>query len=453
MKTVITYGTFDLFHDGHYNILKRAKELGDYLIVGVTTEYYDAARGKLNIVESLMERIDHVKESGFADKIIIEDHVGQKIEDIEKYHVDMFVIGSDWLGKFDYLKEYCEVVYLERTKGISSTMRRAEEYKLIKTGIVGNGRIAGRFVSEARYVSGIHIESVYNPHINSAESFVREHELEFATDDFKRFLDGIDAVYIAAPHGTHYRYAAMALKAGKHVLCEKPMVLKAEEAEELYELADKKGLVLMEAIKTAYAPGFIRLLGMAKSGLIGNIKDVEACFTRLTEPDLRELKDTEYGGSLTEFGSYTLLPIVKLMGTDYEDIHFEFIPGQGGVDVYTRVSFTYPKGFATSKTGLKVKSDGQLLISGTGGYIMVKPPWWKTTEFEVCYEDTSKNEKVFTKFMGDGLRYEISDFVSSINGYRNDTYKLSRQESIAIAGIMERFLAFREEGYGQKKMA
>ena len=171
MKTVITYGTFDLFHEGHYNILKRAKELGDYLIVGVTTESYDKSRGKLNVVEPLMERIEHVKECGFADKVIIEDHIGQKIEDIQRYHVDTFVIGSDWLGKFDYLKEYCEVVYLERTKGVSSTLKRNEEFQLIRMGIVGSGRIAGRFVSEARYVSGIHVEGVFNPHIESAEKF------------------------------------------------------------------------------------------------------------------------------------------------------------------------------------------------------------------------------------------------------------------------------------------
>ena len=103
MKTVITYGTFDLFHEGHYNILKRAKEQGDYLIVGVTSENYDKSRGKLNVQQSLVDRIENVKKSGFADKIIVEEYFGQKIEDIKKYNVDTFVIGSDWEGKFDYL--------------------------------------------------------------------------------------------------------------------------------------------------------------------------------------------------------------------------------------------------------------------------------------------------------------------------------------------------------------
>ena len=445
MKKIITYGSFDLFHRGHYRLLERAKALGDYLIVGVTTEHYDESRGKLNIVDSLMERINHVQQTGFADKVIIEDHVGQKIEDIQKYHVDTFAIGSDWTGKFDYIKEYCEVVYLPRTKGISSTMLRTKTYELIRLGIMGSGRIAGRFVPESKFVSGLSIEGVYNPHLESAKRFAVEHELGFATDDEEEFYSKLNAVNIATPHATHYTYVKHALEHGLHVLCEKPMCLTKVQAEELFALAKEKNLVLMEAIKTAYTPGFIRLLSMAKSGLIGEIRDVESCFTRLTPMTLRELTDTETGGSFTEFGSYTLLPIIKLLGTQYEDVRFESFMAPNGVDVYTKTYFRYPNSIATSKTGLRVKSEGQLLISGTNGYIIVAAPWWKTEGFEVCYEDFTKNEKVFTKFLGDGLRYELSDFVKSINGSNEDDFKLTREESIALAELMERFLASRKD--------
>ena len=149
MKKVITYGTFDLFHEGHYKLLQRAKALGDYLIVGVTTESYDRQRGKLNVVDDLLTRVENVRKSGFADEIIIEESYGQKVSDIQKYDIDIFTVGSDWVGKFDYLREYCEVVYLERTKDVSSTMLRNEAFSIKRIGIIGNGRIAGRFVSEA----------------------------------------------------------------------------------------------------------------------------------------------------------------------------------------------------------------------------------------------------------------------------------------------------------------
>ena len=121
MKKVITYGTYDLLHQGHINLLRRAKELGDYLIVGVTSDSFDRGRGKLNVRNNVLERVEAVKATGYADEIVIEDYVGQKIDDIQKYDVDIFAIGSDWEGKFDYLKEYCQVVYLPRTPEISSS--------------------------------------------------------------------------------------------------------------------------------------------------------------------------------------------------------------------------------------------------------------------------------------------------------------------------------------------
>lgn len=446
MKKVITYGSFDLFHDGHFQLLKRARDLGDYLIVGVTTGHYDESRGKLNVIDSLMERINHVKQTGLADEIIIEDHMGQKVEDILKYKVDIFTVGSDWIGSFDYLKQYCEVVYLERTKDVSSTMLRAKNFTIIKLGIIGCGRIAQRMISEIKYVSGIYAKGVYNPRLESAQKFSEHFELNFYTDNIEYLFNNVDAVYIASPHGTHYQYIKAALYRKKHVLCEKPMVLKYTQAVEVFEIANKNGCILMEGIKTAYAPGFIQMLSLVRSGIIGTIKDVEACFTKLTSPIMRELSDLETGGSFLELGSYTMLAILKALGVQFHDIRFESFWDENKVDIYTKAYFKYSTSMATSKTGLGVKSEGQLLISGTRGYIRVDAPWWKTQSFEVCYEDTSQNEKYFVKFLGEGLRYEISDFVSAINGNNRNEFKLTQEESTALAHIMELFLENKNKG-------
>ena len=156
MKKVITYGTFDLFHQGHYNLLKRAKELGDWLIVGVTTDNFDLERGKMNTCDNVMDRIAAVQATGLVDQIIIEEYRGQKIDDIQKYGVDIFAIGSDWTGYFDYLKEYCQVVYLPRTEGISSTQLR-QDRPMVSLGIIGTGSIARRFVPESKCVNSISI--------------------------------------------------------------------------------------------------------------------------------------------------------------------------------------------------------------------------------------------------------------------------------------------------------
>ena len=121
---VITYGTFDLLHRGHVRLLERARALGDYLIVGITADDYDKTRGKFNVEQSLMERIEAVRSTGLADEIIIEEYEGQKIDDVKRYGIDIFTVGSDWTGKFDYIQEFCKVVYLDRKIGRASCRER-----------------------------------------------------------------------------------------------------------------------------------------------------------------------------------------------------------------------------------------------------------------------------------------------------------------------------------------
>lgn len=437
---VITYGTFDLFHKGHYNILKRAKELGDYLIVGVTSESYDKARGKLNVTQSLVERIENVKNSGLVDEIIVEEYTGQKIEDIKKYDIDLFVIGSDWLGKFDYLKEYCDVVYLDRTKGVSSTQLRNQEHGILNIGCIGAGRIAKRMIRESKYVSGINFDVVYGRNEDKIKKFATENELNIYTTDFDELLDNCDAVYIATPHTTHYEFAKKALLAKKHVLCEKPMTLSESQTRELFEIAKKNDVVLFEAIKTAYAPAFQRLIILAKSGVIGNIKDVDATFTKLvTDKSLREYDKSIGGGSLNELITYPLIAIFKLLGTDYRNIDFNsFFDEETGIDIYTKVSIQYDDAIASGNVGLGVKKEGELIVAGTHGYIYVPAPWWKTEYFEVRFENQNLNEKYFFKFDEDGLRYELVEFYNSIVKNTNNIF-IKDEESIAISKVIEEF--------------
>ncbi|MDD6810699.1 MAG: Gfo/Idh/MocA family oxidoreductase [Lachnospiraceae bacterium] len=439
MTKVITYGTFDLFHEGHYRLLQRAKALGDYLIVGVTTENYDRTRGKLNVVDDLMTRIENVKKTGFADEIIIEETIGQKVSDVQKYKVDIFTVGSDWIGNFDYMEDYCKVVYLERTKNVSSTMLRNQNFKIQRIGIIGTGRITSRFLMEAKSVSGVSVQGAYNPHKESAVKFAKRYEID-AFETLEELYEKTEIVYVASPHETHYAYVKDALEHDKHVICEKPFVLKKEQAEELFDIAKQRNKILFEGIKTAYCPGFTKLMDVARSGLIGNIRYVDACFTKLENTESRELTDTKYGGSFLELGSYCLLPVMKLLGCEYEDISFDSIYGAGHIDLFTKVSLKFPKGLATITCGLGIKSEGRLLIAGAKGYIVAEAPWWKTTYFEVHYEDASKVEKYSERFLGDGLRYEISDMLNQINGNHKSEFKLTRTESITISGIMETFL-------------
>lgn len=120
MKKVITYGTFDLFHYGHVNLLKRAKALGDYLIVALSTDDFNLIKNKTAHF-SYEKRKEILEAIRYVDEVIPEENWEQKVTDIKKYNIDIFVIGDDWAGKFDFLKEFCEVIYLPRTQGISTT--------------------------------------------------------------------------------------------------------------------------------------------------------------------------------------------------------------------------------------------------------------------------------------------------------------------------------------------
>ena len=439
MKTVITYGTYDLLHQGHINLLQRAKALGDYLIVGVTNDNFDRQRGKLNVINNVLERVEAVKATGLADKIIIEDYFGQKIDDIQKYDVDIFAIGSDWQGEFDYLSEFCEVIYLPRTEGISSTMLRNKKQQTIRTGIVGCGLIAKRFVPEASFVSGIEISGVYDIDGTTGKHFADVNSIANIYPSFNDMLHDVDAVYIATPHLSHYEYSRRTIEAGKHVLCEIPLVLKEEQARELYTLAEEHGVILMEANKTAHCPAFNHLMVMIKSGAIGEVVDIEASLSRLL-PDRsrREFDPAQAGGSMYESAVYPLLPIFRLLGTEYNRMNL-YSRMENGVDIYTKGVICYPKAVCSFKLGLGVKTEGNLVISGTKGYAYVQSPWWKTDYFELRYEDQNKNKKFFYKWEGEGLRYEIQEWISCIVNKRNSNARLTRKESIAMAGAMQQF--------------
>ncbi len=450
MKTVITYGVFDLFHEGHMRLLERAKALGDRLVVGITTDQYAIERGKLCVVDPLDTRIKNVLSCPCVDAVIVEDHPGQKLEDIQRLHADILAMGDDWFGKFDVLKSFCQVVYLPRTPNVSSSLLRSNRYPFLRLGLIGAGRIADRFMKEVGFVPGIVVPCVYHPAPDgslSLQSFLSRHTSVRKVRTVEKLFDETDAVYIASPHDSHYAYAKAALEAGRHVLCEKPLCFSRKQAETLFEIADKNGLVLMEALKTAYCPGFIRLCAVAQSGFIGDIVNVESCFTKLTPPGLREWKDHTYGGSFTELGSYILLPIVKLLGTERTNVLFQSVRNADGLDIFTKVILQKEGCLASGRCGLGAKAEGDLVISGTKGYIYAEAPWWRTAGFEIRTENPADAKQFSCTYEGDGLRYEIADFLYRTQGHPGRETRLTPEESIWMADVMERFLAerFRKE--------
>ncbi len=424
MVKVITYGTYDLLHYGHIRLLERAKALGDYLIVGVTADDFDISRGKINVQQSLMERIESVRATGLADEIIIEEYEGQKVDDIRRYDIDIFTVGSDWKGKFDYLNEYCKVVYLDRTEGVSSSEIRSEKHS-VRLGLIGNIDLINKFYNESAFVNGLKVCAAYttNKNITSSEITI--------CNSIESLLNLVDAVYIASNPNLHYEHVKLCLQQGKHVLCETPTAIRKKEFDEMISLAKIHNCVIMESLKTAYSTAYNRLLVLIKSGIIGEVVSVEATCTSLSNMANNEWSCIQY------WGPTALLPVFNILGVEYEEkrIVSKYVDN---TEVFTKIDFFYKNAVASIKVGSGVKSEGELIISGTKGYVYVPAPWWNTEYFEVRFEDQRQNKRYFYQLNGEGIRYELVAFAKMIESKKNLSY-IDEKISRAICLIMEQF--------------
>lgn len=435
-KTIITYGTYDMLHIGHMNLLERAKALGDYLIVGVTDENYDRSRGKLNVSQSTATRVKAIEALDFVDKVIVEKHKYQKAEDMVKYDVDIFAIGDDWVGAFDYLNEYTHVEYLPRTEGISSTKLRKETFNTIKMGIVGLGRDTQAFIDEAEFVSNVKVNRIYANDFLKLKAFTKEHEtIKYGHDNYDEFLDtSIQAVYIDTALEEHYTLIKKALEAGKHVLCENPLALDKGELKELLSLAKKEKRLLLSAVKTAFLPAFNQLLKEVDTGVIGEVKEVRATRTSLYKEKNYTDKFIQQGAT-NILSAYPSLLVNKILGKS-KNITF-FDQEEEGYDINNLIVTRHKNGaLGISNVAVGMKSEGDAVISGTKGYIYIPSPWWLTKKFEVRFEDAHKSHTYKYEFEGCGLRYMIAEFASLIQRGKRKSQMLLPSDMVGINRVL-----------------
>ena len=426
MKKVITYGTFDLFHEGHYNILKRAKALGDYLIVGVTSESYDIERGKLNVRDSLLKRIENVRRTGFADEIIIEEYQGQKLSDIIKYKVDLLVLGSDWRGKFDYLKNYCDVVYLERTKNISSTKLRGEG-TTYTVGVVTDNDQDNGIVWETKYVSGLHVESFCDKYELDSYYSVEADNGEWQ-QGFDCFLSQVDIVYIKTEQPKREKYIRRSLELGKYVISDAPMTNNKEKLKDLFALAAARHVLLVEKINLVYLRAFNQLVWQTHSALVGDIVCVKCSISQ---------DHFEGGRSFSETAVLPLCAIIKILGRNYQEVNSNVVKDRSGNCIYDMITMKYQDALATIEIGTTVDVEDEFVVIGTKGRVTIPGDWWNTGYFEAKIDDSKGLKRYCFNFEGNGLRYLLQELLIMISDERTECTRLFNEESETLADILE----------------
>lgn len=427
MRKVITYGTFDFLHRGHVALLERAKALGDYLIVGVTSDQFDRARGKINVCQSTIERVDAVRATGLADLVIIEEYDGQKIEDIQRYDVDIFTVGSDWEGYFDYLSEWCEVKYLDRTRGVSSTQIRKESEPAVRIGVISDKSMANRFKSEIKTVNGLQYAPVWEDGLSAS-----------CIDDFDSVLNDVDALVFAGSFNGKLGLVERAVVERKHVLYVPPVFSTVDQAVRIAAMARENGVVIQEGLKTAFFPAFRHLMLILESGKIGEIRDIDLSCSQI--PSGFVLEDAAFQDSaMLDWGALAAMPIGRLLGDGPIDISFNSCLSKNGCAYFTRCQFLYPNAMASFSVGKGIKTEGDMVITGTKGYVYVPSPWWLTDYFEIRYEDLTNTRKQFWGYAGEGLRYELLEFVRRIRG--SQALQNNTCEHVWTSKVMETFLS------------
>lgn len=314
-----------------------------------------------------------------------------------------------------------------------SLLKQGEGY--IKIGVIGTGSIASRFADEVAHVQRTYIYSAYSPDEKELDRYCDKFGITNDCKNVEELIENVDAVYIASPYLTHYQYAKMALMAGRHVLCETPFTQTYKETQELYQLAERKGLVLVLAWKTAFCPSFVQILYNIRQGVIGEVVEMTATTTTL----LKDGVTTTYNNErIAENAIYGLLASLKVLGSEFKRVA-NFVKTDEERQLYNDITIEYEDSIAHVKAGTGVKSESSMVVSGTRGYIYVPAPWWMPAYFEIRFENQNTNKKLYFPYEESGLRYEIQYFIDRIHLKPTDEF-VTKEETLLLARMAEKYL-------------
>ena len=312
-------------------------------------------------------------------------------------------------------------------KNISSTKLRSEG-TIYSIGIVTDDTEDNEMVQESKFVSGLHVESVYSEDIFVAREFCDRYELDSYGTDYEQFLEGLNIVYIKSGLKKRSGYIKHALQQGKHVISDTPMTLDTGEQKMLFALAKEQKVVLVERLTLVYLRAFVQLVWLTHGDLIGNVVAVKCAISQ---------DDFEGGKSFNETVSQALCACIKLLGKDYLDVNTNAVRGSDGEFVYDMITVKYPKALATIEIGTTVDVENELVIIGSKGRITVPNDWWNTGYFEAKIEGQEFLKRYSFNFEGNGLRYLLQELTIMIRDKRTECTRLFYEESETLAELLK----------------
>ena len=312
---------------------------------------------------------------------------------------------------------------------------------MMKWGIMGTGRIANIFCETLQQIQDMQVYAIGSRDLEKAEKFAQKFNAEKYYGSYEELVcdENIDVIYVATPIACHYECVKLCLNAGKNVLCEKAFTMHAEEAKELYEIAQQKQLFLMEALWTKCQPVYRKLMEWKEQGLLGDIQGVEAKFYTMGGTNHRLYRDKKQGGALYDLAVYPLMYACAFLGYQPKKIFAHAVIDGDDVDVMDTIQLEYDNGaFADLTAGVSCKRQVSLYVHGSKGRVLIDDePFFQAQHATLYNANNEIIDCTDVPFEINGYEYEAMEVKACIDNGKTNSDLIPMEETIAIIGLLE----------------
>ena len=307
----------------------------------------------------------------------------------------------------------------------------------MKWGILSTGTIAKNFAQTAKQMPDVQVQAVASRSAGSTKAFAEAFAIPTAHDSYEALANdpNVDIVYVATPHSRHYEDMKLLIGAGKHVLCEKSFTTDAEQAKEIFALAKKKNVFVMEAFWTKFIPLYRQIEDILQSGRIGEIRAVTAQYGYTTAREARKFDPALAGGTLLDIGVYAIGFACMMLGYAFDDVHSHLVMNDAGTDALDAIALRKGKAVAQLTTVIGANMPVFGAVYGTKGHIDI--PEFKNPTRAVLHIDGQPPVEIEQPFEINGFEYEIREAQACVGAGKGQSERMTGEQTVAVMRIMD----------------